>query len=43
MNTALLLGLITGIIFGFLMQKGRVLHFEKQVGALLLKDMTIVK
>lgn len=38
-----LLGLVTGIIFGFLMQKGRVLHFEKQVGALLLKDMTIFK
>ncbi|MDR9501099.1 MAG: YeeE/YedE thiosulfate transporter family protein [Desulfurivibrionaceae bacterium] len=37
------LGLITGVLFGFLLQKGRVLRFEKQVGALLLKDMTIVK
>ena len=39
----LLLGLITGVIFGVLLQKGRVLRFEKQVGAMLLKDMTILK
>lgn len=38
-----ILGLITGIIFGFLLQKGRVVRFEKQVGALLIKDMTIFK
>ena len=38
-----LLGLLTGIIFGALLQKGRVLRFEKQVGAMLLKDMTILK
>ena len=38
-----ILGLITGILFGFLLQKGRVLRFEKQVGAMLLKDMTIFK
>jgi uncharacterized protein len=37
------LGLMTGILFGFLLQKGRVLRFEKQIGAMLLKDMTIVK
>ncbi|OHB42002.1 MAG: YeeE/YedE family protein [Planctomycetes bacterium GWC2_45_44] len=37
------LGLITGVIFGFLLQKGRVLRFDKQVGAMLLKDMTIFK
>jgi hypothetical protein len=37
------LGLITGIIFGFLLQKGRVLRFDKQVGAMLLRDMTIFK
>jgi uncharacterized membrane protein YedE/YeeE len=37
------LGLITGIVFGFLLQKGRVLRFDKQVGAMLLKDMTIFK
>ena len=39
----LFLGLITGMIFGALLQQGRVLRFEKQVGAMLLKDMTIVK
>jgi len=39
----LALGLITGFFFGFLLQKGRVLRFEKQVGAMLLKDMTILK
>lgn len=38
-----LLGLITGIIFGFLLQKGRVLRFDKQVSAMLFKDMTIIK
>ena len=38
-----LLGLITGVLFGFLLQKGRVLRFDKQIGALLLKDMTILK
>lgn len=43
MSTDQVLGLITGILFGFLLQKGRVLRFEKQVGAMLLKDMTIVK
>ena len=37
------LGLITGILFGVLLQQGRVLRFEKQVGAMLLKDMTILK
>jgi len=38
-----ILGLVTGILFGFLLQKGRVLRFEKQIGAMLLKDMTILK
>ncbi len=38
-----LLGLVTGILFGVLLQEGRVLRFEKQVGAMLLKDMTILK
>ncbi|GAB4149760.1 MAG: YeeE/YedE thiosulfate transporter family protein [Planctomycetota bacterium] len=41
--TALILGLVTGVLFGFLLQKGSVLRFEKQVGAMLLRDMTIVK
>lgn len=38
-----LYGLITGILFGFLMQKGRVLRYDKQIAALRLQDMTIVK
>lgn len=37
------LGLVTGVLFGFLLQKGRVLRFEKQIGAMRLKDMTIFK
>jgi len=36
-------GLITGIVFGFLMQKGQVLRYDKQIGALRLLDFTIVK
>lgn len=39
----LLYGLVTGILFGFLLQKGRVLRYDKQLGALRLLDMTIVK
>lgn len=39
----LLYGLITGILFGFLLQRGRVLRYDKQLGALRLLDMTIVK
>jgi uncharacterized membrane protein YedE/YeeE len=38
-----ILGLITGFLFGFLLQKGGVLRFDHQVGALLFRDMTIVK
>lgn len=39
----LLYGLITGILFGFIMQRARVIRYDKQIGALLLQDMTIVK
>lgn len=39
----LLLGLGTGIIFGFLLQRAEVLRFEKQIGFLRLQDMTIIK
>jgi len=39
----ILYGLFTGIIFGFLLQKARVLRYDKQLGALRLIDMTIVK
>lgn len=43
MKPELIYGLITGIAFGFLLQKGQVIRYDKQIGALLLKDMTIVK
>jgi uncharacterized protein len=36
-------GIITGIIFGFLLQKGQVLRYDKQLGALRLIDFTIIK
>lgn len=39
----LVLGLATGVVFGFLLQKGRVAKFEVIVGQLLLKDWTVVK
>jgi uncharacterized protein len=39
----LIYGLVTGLLFGFLLQKGRVLRYDKQLGALRFKDMTIVK
>jgi len=41
--STLVYGLITGILFGLLLQKGRVLRYDKQLGALRLLDMTIVK
>ena len=43
MSTEQILGLVTGILFGFFLQKARVLRFDKQVGAMLLQDMTILK
>ncbi|MEJ5299552.1 MAG: DUF6691 family protein [Thermodesulforhabdaceae bacterium] len=43
MEKELWLGLATGVIFGFLLQKGRVLRFDKQIAAMLFKDMTILK
>jgi uncharacterized membrane protein YedE/YeeE len=39
----LVYGLITGIVFGFLLQKASVIRYDKQLGALRLKDLTIVK
>ena len=41
--TKLALGLVTGIIFGILLQKGRVAKFEVIVGQFLFKDWTVVK
>lgn len=43
MSTEQILGLITGLAFGFLLQKGRVLRYDKQVSAMLFKDMAILK
>ena len=40
---ALFYGLVTGVFFGFLMQKARVIRYEKQVGAMRLQDFTIFK
>lgn len=37
------LGLITGIIFGFLLQKGGVTDYNVLIGQLLLKDFTVIK
>jgi uncharacterized protein len=39
----LILGGVTGFIFGILLQKAEVLRFEKQVGFLLLRDATVLK
>jgi uncharacterized protein len=39
----LLLGLFSGLIFGFLLQKGRVAKYHVIVGQLLLRDATVIK
>ncbi|UVW30072.1 YeeE/YedE thiosulfate transporter family protein [Massilia sp. H6] len=39
----LLLGLVFGIMFGFLLQKGGVAKYEVLMGALLLTDFTVMK
>jgi uncharacterized membrane protein YedE/YeeE len=39
----LIYGITAGMLFGFLLQKARVLRYDKQLGALRLMDMTIVK
>ncbi len=38
-----LLGLLFGIAFGFLLQKGGVGQYEVLMGALLLRDITVFK
>ena len=43
MDKQLIYGLVTGVLFGVFLQRARVLRFEKQIAALLLRDMTIVK
>lgn len=39
----IIIGLITGLLFGFLLQKATVLRYDRQIGALRLQDMTIIK
>jgi uncharacterized membrane protein YedE/YeeE len=39
----LIYGVVTGILFGFLMQKAHVIRYDKQVGAMRLIDFTIFK
>lgn len=39
----LALGLVTGIVFGFLLQKGRVTKYEVIVGQFLGRDFSVVK
>jgi hypothetical protein len=39
----LLLGLLTGICFGFLLQKGQVTSYGVIIGQLMLRDLTVVR
>ena len=39
----LVYGLFTGVLFGIFLQKAQVIRYDKQLGALRLMDMTIVK
>jgi hypothetical protein len=39
----LLSGLCFGVIFGFLLQRAHIVRFDKQIGLLQLKDMTVMK
>ena len=40
---SLIYGLVSGILFGILLQRAEVLRYDRQVGALRLLDMTIFK
>lgn len=40
---SLVYGLITGILFGILLQRAEVIRYDRQLGALRLLDMTILK
>ena len=42
-DVQLALGLVVGIVFGFLLQKGGVTTYDVIIGQLLLKDFTVVK
>jgi len=43
MKPDLLYGLATGILFGILLQRSEVIRYDRQLGALRLKDFTILK
>lgn len=40
---SLLYGVVSGILFGILLQRAEILRYDRQVGALRLMDMTIFK
>jgi hypothetical protein len=42
-NAQLIVGLLIGILFGFLLHKGGVTRYDVIIGQLLLKDFTVVK
>jgi hypothetical protein len=42
-STKLLLGLITGIFFGFILQKGQVTNYQKIVSFFRWSDLTVQK
>lgn len=42
-SVQLILGLLTGFVFGFLLQKARVARFETIVGQFLFRDFTMLK
>ncbi len=39
----LLSGLFFGAVFGFLLQRGHIVRYDKQIGLLQLRDMTVLK
>ena len=43
MSVELILGLVAGLLFGVLLQKSRVLRYEKQIGFMRFEDMTVLK
>ncbi|QJA06019.1 YeeE/YedE family protein [Thermosulfurimonas marina] len=38
-----IVGLITGILWGYIFQRARILRFEKHIGLLTLTDLTVLK
>src|SRR5512139_550265 len=42
-DVQLIIGLVVGVLFGFLLQKGGVTNYNVIIGQLLLTDFTVVK